>query len=139
MLATDYTDSFPKTSKNVGQLNQNYHSAFTIQINFIRKLRQVQQKILSSFECLKFLGICQWLIASRRHILSAFFKVAPMGLYLIQHMFYIVHRDIFSVKLSNRSLFLDVPSWRHGPWTSVKSGVKACRFFNQLLPKILTA
>ena len=33
-----------------------------------------------------------------------------MGLYLLQHMFYILHTDTF-------------PSWRRGPWTSVKRGV----------------
>ena len=34
-----------------------------------------------------------------------FFKLDPVGLYLLQHMFYIICSDTFSVKLSNKSSF----------------------------------
>ena len=41
-------------------------------------------------------------------------------------MFYLVHPDTFSVKLSNRFSYLDVPSWRCIPLVSVKTVVEAC-------------
>ena len=47
----------------------------------------------------------------------------PLGLYLLQHMFYIVHICIFSVNFQIDLHFLDIPSRRRGPWTSVKRGV----------------
>ena len=47
-------------------------------------------------------------------------------------MYFIVHTDKFSVKLSRRSSFLCVLSWRHGPQTSVKREVEACMFLSHL-------
>ena len=49
--------------------------------------------------------------------LKIFLKVDPLGLYLIQHMFYyIVHTDtIFQSSFQTDLKFLDVPSWRCGP------------------------
>ena len=47
-----------------------------------------------------------------------FLRFNPLGLYLLQHMFYIGHADTFSVKLWNRFSFF-------GGFMSVKRGVEA--------------
>ena len=64
-----------------------------------------------------------------------FFKFDPLGLNLLQHMFYIVLADTISIKLSKSSSFLVVHLWRRGPWTSMKRGVEACIFLNHLFPE----
>ena len=45
------------------------------------------------------------------------------------------HTDTCTVKRLNRSSCYDVASRRHGTWTSVKGGVVACRFLNDLFPE----
>ena len=41
---------------------------------------------------------------------NLFEKVDPSDLYLLQDMFYILHKDIFLAKLLNRSSYFDGPS-----------------------------
>ena len=58
--------------------------------------------------------------------LSNFLEVGPIGpIFTPAHVLIVhtKHTDPFSVKLSNRTSYLNVASWRHGPWTSVKRGV----------------
>ena len=48
-------------------------------------------------------------------------------------MFYIVHTDTFQSNFLTDLHFLDDPSWRRGPWMSVKRRVEACIFLNHLV------
>ena len=43
--------------------------------------------------------------------------------------------DTFSVKLSNRSTYWDVSSWKHGSWMTVQRGITAFIFLNPLFPE----
>ena len=71
-----------------------------------------------------------------KEIQTLFLKIGPMlGLYLLQYMFFIVLKDTFSFKLSKKSSFLNVTSWRRGPWTFMKRGIEACMFLNHLFPE----
>ena len=84
--------------------------------------KEIKFKILSLFEMKQ-----PW-------NLNLIFKVDQLGLHLLQHMFYIVHTETFSVKVSSRSSLLNVSLWRCGVWTCVKRGVKTCMFLIHLYP-----
>ena len=50
-------------------------------------------------------------------ILSFFLKVDPLGRYLPQHLFYILHTDTFLVKFRSDLNFWMFPRGDHGPLT----------------------
>ena len=68
-------------------------------------------------------------------LMGFYLQLDPLGLYCTpSHS--IVHISYTkTVKLSKISSYLDVPSWRHGPWTSVKRRVNTFRFPNDMFSK----
>ena len=106
-------------------------------IDFSLLCKRAEKKLLVVCFCVHLFGMF-WVFSVHSNLQSLsickfFFKAWPIGpIFTPAHVFYIVRTDTFPVELYKRSPFLDVSTWRRGPWTS---GVIACMSLNQQFPE----